>query len=185
VRWEVKRALGEETWAWRERERDQHATGRVVRRQGVQTPPPRPGSSSKGEVERGVILPPSFPLRATPSPHWDMVPLQTGAIANKRRPKHPCAEARPPTGLPSQLLPLRVISNREGEDDPFVCTSGEKVGVAPSFEIQQVLVILASAMTASPSSLEEVGPPPKKDLTRNCLSRSARYVRDTCCMLIM
>jgi hypothetical protein len=44
------------------------------------------------------------PLHTTPSPHWDVVPLQTGAMADEHRPKHPRAEAGTPTGLPSQLL---------------------------------------------------------------------------------
>jgi hypothetical protein len=64
-----------------------------------------------------------------------------------------------------------------------VCISGEKVGLNPSSEIQQVLAILAMAVAASPLSLGEVGPPPKITRTRNNLLPSARYVRDGCCML--
>jgi hypothetical protein len=117
----------------REIKGDRRATGRAARRQGRR--PPKPGSSIEGEVERGARLPPSSPLRTTHSPHWDAVPLQMGAMACEHRAKHPRAKAGLPTGLPSQLLPLQVIFDHEREDDPFVCTSGEKVGLTPSSKI--------------------------------------------------
>jgi hypothetical protein len=43
---------------------------------------------------------------------------------------------------------------------PSCAQVGEKVGLTPSSETQQVLAIPATA--ASPSSLGEAGPPPKK-----------------------
>jgi hypothetical protein len=70
-----------------------------------------------------------------------------------------------------------------GKDDPFLCTSGEKVGLTPPSENQQVQVI--PAVATSPSSLKEARPPPKKARTKNYLPLSARYVQDECCMLIV
>jgi hypothetical protein len=58
-----------------------------------------------------------------------------GATTGEHRLKHPRAEAGPPIGLPSQLLPMQVISDRKGEDDPFVRTSEEKVGLTHPSEI--------------------------------------------------
>jgi hypothetical protein len=77
---------------------------------------------------KGVTLPPSFPRRATPSPHRDVILLQTGATVGEHRLKRPQVEVGLPSGLPSQLLPIQVISDREGEDDPLVCTGEERVG---------------------------------------------------------
>jgi hypothetical protein len=66
---------------------------------------PPSGSFDEGGVERGWHCLPS-PLRATPSPHQDAVPLHMGATAGEHQLKHPRAEAGPPIGLPSQLLPM-------------------------------------------------------------------------------
>jgi hypothetical protein len=53
---------------------------------------PRSASSGEGEVERAVTLPPMSSLCMTPSPHREVVPLQTGYIASERRPKCLLAE---------------------------------------------------------------------------------------------
>jgi hypothetical protein len=102
-----------------------------------------------------------------------MVPLQTGAMGRECRLKHSLAEGGLPTGLPSQLPPMEVISDCEAEDDPLVCTSDKNVGLTHPSEIQRVL---ATPAVASPLSLGEVGLTPKKAHTKNCLLSSAWYV---------
>jgi hypothetical protein len=97
------------------------------------------------------------PLCITPL-HLDVVSLQTRVMVDEHRPKRSRVEVMQPTGSPSQLL----ASDREVEDNPFVCTSGDKVGLTPSSKIQQVLEILVVATMICPSSLTEVGPLPRR-----------------------
>jgi hypothetical protein len=60
ARREAKRASHGETWAQRERERTQRATGQVEKGHGVDTPP-RSGSSDEGEEERRRLCLPCLP----------------------------------------------------------------------------------------------------------------------------
>jgi hypothetical protein len=103
-----------------------------------------------------------------------------GSTAIKRRLKKSQAEDELRTDLPRQLLSTQVTSNHVGEEDPFVCTSGEKVGLTPHSEIQQVLVTSVTVAATSPSSLEEARPPLKKVRTKNYLTSSAQYVYVGC-----
>jgi hypothetical protein len=59
------------------------------------------------------------------------------------------------------------------------------VGLTHPSEIQQVLVTPFAVAMASPMSLGEVEPPPKKARTRNGLLSSTQYVCGGCCMLIV
>jgi hypothetical protein len=88
--WEARHASSEETRVHEERERDRCAAEWVAKRWGTEASP-RSASSGEGEVERGATLPPLSPPppRMTPSPHREVVPLQTGSTAGERRPKHP------------------------------------------------------------------------------------------------
>jgi hypothetical protein len=83
------------------------------------------GSSGEGGVERAVTLPPSSPLGTTTSPHRDALLLQMGAMTGERRLKRHRAKAGLATDYLCQSLPMKVVSDREGEDDPSVCTSGK------------------------------------------------------------
>jgi hypothetical protein len=154
VRREAKHVPGEETWAWRGREREISVPPNGQREGRRWRPPPDQGPLVKGSGKQddttSLVSPAhnSFSALGCGSP-------ADGTTTSERRPKRPRAEVGLPTGLPSQVLPLQVISNREGEEDPFMCTSGEKVGLTPSSMIQQVLAISTAAAAASPSSLRE------------------------------
>jgi hypothetical protein len=80
---------------------------------------------------------------------------------------------------------MQVIFDREGEDDPFVCISVQKVGLTPPSEIQQVLATPTVTVVTFPSRLGEARPYSKKAHTKNCLSPSALYVHEGCYMLIV
>jgi hypothetical protein len=67
---------------------------------------------------------------------------------------------------------VQVTSDRDGEEDPSVCTSREEVGLTPHLE---VLGILATVAVASLSSFGEPGPPLKKVCTKGRLPPFARY----------
>jgi hypothetical protein len=163
------------------RERDRRVTRRAAKRQGVQTPPPISGSSGEGEVDTSSPISSACSSFSTSrcGSHVD------GGWAGEHRWKHPRAEAGPPTGSPSQLLPMQVISDHKGEDDSFVCTSKEKVGLTLRSEIQKVLASPAATVAATTSNLGEAEPPPKKAHTINCLPPSTRYVHWGCSMLIV
>jgi hypothetical protein len=88
TRWEARHASSEEMRVREERERDWCAAEWVAKRWGTEASP-RSASFGEGEVERGATLPPLSPPRMTPSPHREVVPLQTGSTAGERRPKHP------------------------------------------------------------------------------------------------
>jgi hypothetical protein len=68
---------------------------------------------------------------------------------------------------------MPVTSDHEGEEDPSVGISGEKVGLTPCPEIQQVLEALATVAATSLTSFGEAGPPIKRVHTKGCLSPSA------------
>jgi hypothetical protein len=70
---------------------------------------------------------------------------------------------------------VQVTSDRDGEEDPSVCTSREEVGLTPHLEVQQVLGILAAVAVASLSSFGEPGSPLKKVCTKGRLPPFARY----------
>jgi hypothetical protein len=95
----------------------------------------RSSSFGEGEVERGVTLPPLSAPCMTPCPHREAVPLQTGSTIGEQRPKHPLAEAGLPTDSSRKLLPTQESSDHEREEDPFIGTNGEKVGLTPRPEI--------------------------------------------------
>jgi hypothetical protein len=80
---------------------------------------------------------------------------------------------------------MQIISDYEVEYDPFVYISGEKMGLTLPSEIHQVLVTPAASAAASPMSLTEARPPPRKARTKNCLPLSARYVHEGCRMLLV
>jgi hypothetical protein len=86
ARWEVRHASSEGTWTRGEGERDRCSARRAVKRQGA-------------------ILSPLSPLRATASPHRDVVPRQSGSTAGECRLKHRWGEGGLPTSLYRQLLP--------------------------------------------------------------------------------
>jgi hypothetical protein len=79
VGWEARHASTEDMRACEERERDRRVTGRPVKRWGMEVPP-RSTSSSERLMEWGATLPPLSPPRMSPSPHRDVVPLQTGSM---------------------------------------------------------------------------------------------------------
>jgi hypothetical protein len=56
-------------------------------------------------------------------------------MAGEHQLKRPWVEVGPPSSLPSQLLPIQVILDHEGEDDPLVCTGEERVGLTHPSEI--------------------------------------------------
>jgi hypothetical protein len=87
-------------------------------------------------------MPHLSPPCVTPSLHRDVVPWLMGSMASECRPKRPWAEAGLPTSLSRQLLPAQVTSDREGEEDPSICTNAGKVSLTPCFEVQQALAIL-------------------------------------------
>jgi hypothetical protein len=66
-------------------------------------------------VEARATLPPSSPSHTTPSPHWEVVSLQTGSVADDRCPKHPLTEGGSPNDSSRQLLPTQVTSDHEGQ----------------------------------------------------------------------
>jgi hypothetical protein len=93
-------------------------------------------SSSEGRWKGGgATLPPSSPLRTTPSPHQDVFSQPAGSTADEHRLKHSQAEGRPPTGLFGKLLPMQVISDREEGKNPFVCINLKKVSLIPCSKV--------------------------------------------------
>jgi hypothetical protein len=79
---------------------------------------------------------------------------------------------------------MQVISDNEGEDDPFICTCEERVGLAHTSKIQQVLAILVAAAVTSPSCLTEVGPLPRRPALRTVYHRLlSMCVEDAICLL--
>jgi hypothetical protein len=71
--WEVRHAANGAMWAREERERDRHATSRVVKKRGTEVHV-RSTSSSVREIEQGATVPPPSSPHVAPSLPQDVGP---------------------------------------------------------------------------------------------------------------